>query len=62
MIAGDSAKHVFTTAFAKRLEDRGVGALSTPIPEDDRADHDAEKFEMHLSLHKASVDDAPSRD
>jgi hypothetical protein len=58
VITGDSATRVLTTAFIKRLEDNGVGILSTPLPEDTSADHGAEQFELRFSLQK----EEPSHD
>lgn len=61
IISGDSPTHVLTTAFVKRLEDNEVGTLSTPLPEDSSADHGAEKFELHISLHKETLDESKAR-
>lgn len=56
VITGDSATHVLTAAFAKRLADEGVGTLTSPIPEDASPDHGSEAFELHLSLRKETTD------
>lgn len=61
VITGDSDTRVLTTAFVKRLEDNGVGVLSTPLPEDTSTDHGAEQFELRFSLNKDAASDSKSQ-
>lgn len=50
VISGESASHVLTVAFVKRLKNEGVGELTNPLPEADSANPGSEKFELHLLL------------
>lgn len=60
LIKGESAAHVMTVAFVKRLADANVGSLATTLSEDSSADNGVEPFELQLVLNKEMVEQSRS--